>query len=105
VGVRERDEGGGEVKIFVVRDFARPHLGGNFNMRQLLNPLFFSHDVRHPDATRQRCARQRAKDLAATRQLKMQYVPLCNVDRTVYIPDYYDYVRGGWRWRRVEVAL
>ena len=64
------------MKIFVVRDFTRPYRGGNLNMRQLLNPLFFSRDIRHPDASRQRGARQRAKDLAAARRLKMQYVPL-----------------------------
>ena len=83
------------MKIFVVHDFARPYLGGNLNMRQLLNPLFYSRSVRHPDTTRQRGARQRAKDLAAARQLKAQYVPLCFVDRSCYIHTFnHDYGRG-----------
>ena len=73
------------MKVFVVHDFTRPYLGGNLNVKQLLNPLFFAPVTRHPDATRQRGARQRAKDLAAARRLKVQYVPLCSVDRTVYL--------------------
>ena len=87
------------MKIFVVYDFARPNLGGNLNMRQLLNPLFFSRDIRHTDSTRQRGARQRSKDLAAARRLKEQYVPLCFVDSTVYLweLDYRDYWRVGKR--------
>jgi hypothetical protein len=85
------------VKVFIVHDFARPYRGGNLNMRQLLNPLFFIRDIRHPDSTRQRGARQRAKDLAAARRLKEQYVPLCRVDRTVYLleRDYRDYWKVG----------
>ena len=87
------------MKIIVVRDFARPYRGGNLNMRQLLNPLFFSRDIRHPDSTRQRGARQRAKDLAVARRLKEQYVPLCFVDSTIYLweRDYRDYWRVGKR--------
>ena len=49
------------------------------NMRQLLNPIFFSIDQRHPDMKRQHSRRQRSKDLAAARKLKMAYVPLCKV--------------------------
>ena len=91
------------IKVYCHNDW-RLRWKGNLNMRELLNPLFYAPITRHPDATRQRGARQRAKDLAAARQSKAQYVPLCQVDRTVYIPDYYDYVRGGWRWKSVEVV-
>ena len=83
-------------QIFTVTDFKRRWNGGNLNMRQLLNPLFYTRDVRHTDAKRQRKARQQAKDLRAARRLKTAYVPLCDVDRTVYID------RPGWdgngRW-------
>jgi hypothetical protein len=47
------------------------------NIRQLLNPIFFEHERRHPDMKRQRSRRQRSKDLKAARELKAQrYVPL-----------------------------
>ena len=49
------------------------------NMRQLLNPIFYAVDRRHPDMKRQRSRRQRAKDTAAARALKAVYVPLCRV--------------------------
>ena len=75
------------MKIFVVKPPPRKGL----NMRQLLNPLFFSPVAHHPDATRQRGARLKAKDLTAARRLKAQYVPLCRVDRTVWI-------RADWTW-------
>ena len=81
------------MKIFVIHDFSRHYFGGNLNMRQLLNPLFYARDVRHPDPTRQRGAWQRAKDLAAARRLKAQYVPLCFVDRCCYIHSF-DHDRG-----------
>lgn len=42
----------------------------------------------HPDGSRQRKARRRAKELRAARSLKNQYVPLCDVDRTVYLTKY-----------------
>ena len=54
------------MKIFVVKPPPRKGL----NMRQLLNPLFFSPVAHHPDATRQRGARLKAKDLTAARRLK-----------------------------------
>lgn len=44
-------------------------------MRQLLNPIFYSPTTRHPDATRQRGARQLAKDRRAARELKRRYTP------------------------------
>jgi hypothetical protein len=60
------------------------------NMRQLLNPIFFCPVRRHPDMKRQPSRRQRSRDLAAARRLKLeaQYVPLCKVDRTVYRVEY-----------------
>ena len=86
------------MKVFVV-NYPRKSL----NIRQLLNPLFFTPTTRHPDPTRQRGARQKAKDLAAARRLKAQYVPLCFVDRSCYIPDYFDYERGSWSWKVVAL--
>ena len=74
--------------------------GGNLNMRQLLNPLFFAREVHHPDMTRQRSARRRAKDLAAARKLKHEYVPLCYVDRTVYL-ERFDICTGNWCTEKV----
>jgi hypothetical protein len=71
----------------VVYDYTRPHRGGNLNVRQLLNSLFYSHDVRHPDSKRQRAARRRSKDYRVARMLKARYVPLYQVDRTVYLLD------------------
>jgi hypothetical protein len=45
--------------------------GGNLNLRQLLNPIFFSPVCCHPDSTRQRKARLiRARDLRQARELK-----------------------------------
>jgi hypothetical protein len=74
-------------------------------MRQLLNPLFFSRNVRHPDSTRQRGARQRAKDLAAARRLKAQYVPLCAVDRTVWLRTTWDWNDDRcFTWQKMEVG-
>jgi hypothetical protein len=58
------------VKVFIVRDFNRPFLGGNLNMRQLLNPIFFSRDVKHPDRKRQRCTRERDLMLWGARKVK-----------------------------------
>ena len=74
-------------------------------MRQLLNPLFFSRDVCHPDSTRQRGARQKAKDLAAARRLKVQYVPLCHVDRACYIHSFeHEHQVGYWGVKEVLSA-
>lgn len=73
------------MKIIVVREFDRPWRSGNLNMRQLLNPIFYTRQLRHPDMTRQRGRRQRSKDLKVVRRLKTQYVPLCFVDRACYI--------------------
>jgi hypothetical protein len=41
------------------------------NMRQLLNPIFFSPVIRHPDMTRQRKAKQRARELKQARIFKL----------------------------------
>jgi hypothetical protein len=60
------------------------------NVRQLLNPLFFDRDRRHPDMKRQASRRQRARDLRAARALKTRYVPLCAVDPTCEIEDCVD---------------
>jgi hypothetical protein len=67
----------------------------SLNVRQLLNPIFFTGtwplpSKKHPDSTRQRCAIQRARGLTAARELKrrFEYIPLCLVDRTVYLRDY-----------------
>jgi hypothetical protein len=39
-------------------------------MRQLLNPIFFSRDVKHPDRKRQRCTRERDLFLWGARKMK-----------------------------------
>lgn len=62
-----------------------PRVYGSLNMRQLLTPLFYGAEHAHPDSSRQRKARQRAKDRRAARKLKAQYVPLCFVDPTCYV--------------------
>ena len=71
------------MNVVIVRDQRRPHLGGNLNVRQLLNPLFFSPDRRHPDRKRQRKARLKALALYQARNLKAMEVPLRLVDRTI----------------------
>ena len=66
------------VKVFKVRNpFCR-----SLNIRDLL-PLILPST--HPDSSRQRKARQRAKDRRVARRLKQRYVPLYFVDPTVYI--------------------
>jgi hypothetical protein len=58
------------MKVFIVREFHRPFLGGDLNMRQLLNPIFFSRSVKHPDRKRQRTTRMRDLMLWGARKLK-----------------------------------
>jgi hypothetical protein len=60
------------MKVIVVREFHKPFLGGNLNMRQLLNPIFFSRDVKHPDRKRQRCTRERDLMLWGARKVKSE---------------------------------
>ena len=45
------------------------------NIRQLLNPIFFSRDVKHPDRKRQRCTKLRDRAIQAARELKHMEVP------------------------------
>ncbi len=77
------------MNVVVVRDQHRPHLGGNLNIRQLLNPLFYDGAwlrplSKHPDRKRQRKARLKALALHQARSLKAMEVPLRLVDRTIY---------------------
>ena len=65
-------------------NYRRPAL----NIRQLLNPIFFSPISRHPDMKRQRCRKQRAKDLIAARRLKKMVVSLDRVDTTIYLVEH-----------------
>ena len=58
------------MKVIVVQEFHRPFLGGNLNMRQLLNPIFFSRDVKHPDRKRQRTTKLRNLSMWRARELK-----------------------------------
>lgn len=73
----------------------RPRAG--LNMRQLLNQIFFSPAVRHPDMKRQRTRRQVAKDRRAARVLKsapveLRLVPPCtNEEMTEW--------RRNWTWK------
>ena len=73
------------VRISHFRDKSYRFLGGNLNVRQLLNPIFYSRDVQHTHSKRQRKACQKSRDRRAARSLKAQYVPLYFVDPTVYI--------------------
>jgi hypothetical protein len=61
------------MQVVVVRDFNRPYLGGNLNMKQLLNPIFYSRSVRHPDRKRQRITKQRDLMKWGARKVKGQY--------------------------------
>ena len=92
------------MKVVSIYD-QKSHLtpGPSLNVRQLLNPIFFSPAIRHPNMKRQLSRRQRSKDLAAARALKLAcaYVPLCRVDRTVYLRDFYDWVDGRDHWKTV----
>ena len=65
------------MKVFVIRDFNSPYLGGNLNIRQLLNPIFFDRSVKHPDQKRQRNRRLRAKELRQARELKESLTYSC----------------------------
>lgn len=65
------------------------------NMRQLLNPIFFQRDRRHPDHKRQRCSKLRAKALRQAREYKARYIPLCHVP----LPATFDeWEAGDGRW-------
>ncbi len=58
------------MKVIVIREYRRPFRGGNLNITQLLNPIFFSRDVKHPDRKRQRTTRARDLFLWGARQIK-----------------------------------
>jgi hypothetical protein len=60
------------MKVIIINDFSRPWRGGNLNVRQLLNPIFFTRDVRHPDRKRQRITRQRDLMLWGARKVKAE---------------------------------
>ena len=83
------------MKVFVVREFNRPFLGGDLNIRQLLNPIFFSRDVKHPDRKRQRRTRLRNKAIQAARELKRMEVPRLLIPPVELYR--YDYVSDSWR--------
>jgi hypothetical protein len=68
----------------------------NLNVRQLLNPIFFTPVRCHPDSKRQRKARQRALTLRRVRALKALSPPLREVDPTVYLKRW-DYVDGAFK--------
>lgn len=75
-------------KIVEVSGFRFPNCRGGLNVRQLLNLIFFLPINHHPNMTRQRRRKQRAKDLTAARRLKGMAVPLDQVDTTVYLVEY-----------------
>ena len=58
------------MKVVIVNEFRRPHFGGNLNMKQLLNPIFFTRSCKHPDRKRQRSTRRRDLMLWGARQIK-----------------------------------
>ena len=65
------------------------HRGRNLNMHQLLNPIFYQVDKRHPDMKRQRSRRQRSRDLSAARRLKTQ----CST----WVPELPDTEHAEWK--------
>jgi hypothetical protein len=93
-------------KVIVIRDkqsCLNPfHYG--LNMRQLLNPIFFGVDRRHPDMKRQRSRRARSRQLAQARALKARFRE--SVPRELVAPpepaEYFDMCYGVWpsiHWR------
>lgn len=62
-----------------------PNRYASLNVRSLLVPIFFARKAKHPDSSRQTKARRRELDRFQARGLKAVYVPLCKVDRTVYL--------------------
>jgi hypothetical protein len=71
----------------------------SLNFREVVNHLFFPWDpVKHVDSKRQRSRRQRTCSYQLARRLKRQYVPLYNVDPTVYLR------RWGWDGYRYEAV-
>jgi hypothetical protein len=71
---------------------------GNLNMRQLLNPIFFSREpVRHPDRKRQQ--RTRARDLTRGRQRQIKGLRVWQLPR---LPEtnVKEYVLWHMEWRR-----
>jgi len=83
------------MKVIIVREFHRPFLGGDLNMRQLLNPIFFSRDVKHPDRKRQRCTKLRNLSKQAARELKRMEVPHLLIPPVELYR--YDYSSESWR--------
>lgn len=70
------------IMIYDPQDFDHKPL----NISQLLPYLRNGYNWRaHPDSSRQRKARQRARELRAARELKRVHVPLCRVPE-VYEP-------------------
>ncbi len=61
------------MQIVIIRQLDRPRRGGNLNVRQLLNPIFFERRVKHPDRKRQRRTRQRDLMLWGARKVKGCY--------------------------------
>jgi hypothetical protein len=60
------------MKIIKIYEPSPFHNTRALNMRQLLNPIFFSVDCRHPDQKRQRSSRRRTRALRNARNLKAQ---------------------------------
>jgi hypothetical protein len=82
----------------------RPEVCHRLYVQSMLPGLILGERSCHPDGTRQRKARQLARDRRAARELKAQYVPLCFVDRTVYLEDWerwYDEGSAYRRWRSI----
>lgn len=78
----------------------------NLSAHELLMMLHQAKN--HGDSTRQRGARQQAKDRRFARKAKRAYVPLCFVDPTVYIEEYEpwgeDWFSPYRRWRPVRIT-
>ena len=93
------------VRVYDKLSYLNPSSGHGpaLNIRQLLNPLFFSVAKRHPDSKRQRCARLRARALKQARELKTMHVPR-NLVAPMDPPDGADYFPLGARLHHVTLS-
>ena len=57
------------MKVVIVRQFGL-HRGGNLNIRQILNPIFFVPVLKHPDRKRQHSTKRRDLLIWRARKIK-----------------------------------
>jgi hypothetical protein len=89
------------VKVYGTKSCLNPWKP-TLNIRQLFNSIFFEREQRHHDMKSQRSRRRRSLDLHQARALKAAYVPLCLVDRTIYL-ERFNGVTGSFDCTRLEI--